>query len=237
MPKTPRKQIAETDLCGPVRDYLTAQGYTVRCEVSDCDIAAAKGDDLIIIELKRALNISLLAQAVDRQKMTASVYVAIPRPSNRARWMRETKGIHKVLRRLELGLILVAVGKSRTPVEIIFHPGPFEHKRRSKARRAILQEIERRSGDYNEGGSTRRKLVTAYRENAIQIASILAERGPLSPRHLRDLGADAKTQSILYRNVYSWFDRVEKGVYALNDRGKDELKLYPVLAEMYRPKD
>ena len=36
----------------------------MRSEVKDCDIAAVKGDDLLIIELKKTLNVPLLVQAV-----------------------------------------------------------------------------------------------------------------------------------------------------------------------------
>jgi len=79
----------ETDLYGPINDYLTAQGYTVRSEVLGCDIAATKGEDLVVIELKRSFCISLLLQATQRQRVADSVYVAIPKPPDRerrARW-------------------------------------------------------------------------------------------------------------------------------------------------------
>lgn len=226
--------IVEADLYRPVRDYLVAQGYTVRGEVRNCDIAAVKGDDLIVIELKRALNVPLLVQAVQRQKLTDSVYVAIPRPSNMRKWQAESKGVQAVLRRLELGLILVSLKRGRPPVEIVFHPVPAERRRRKQAKRAVIQEIERRSGDFNEGGSTRRKIVTAYRENAVQIATCLAELGSLSPKKLRELGTGPKTQSILYRNVYSWFERVGQGVYALRSKGRAALTDYPELVKRYR---
>ena len=71
------RTIAETDLSHPVCAYLEAQGYTVRGEVHHCDIAAVKGEELIIIELKCTLNLTLLAQGIQRQQLTDSVYVAI----------------------------------------------------------------------------------------------------------------------------------------------------------------
>ena len=43
-------------------------------------------------------------------------------------------------------------------------------------------------GDDNAGGSTRRPLVTAYRENALLVAAVLARHGPLAPKQLRALG-------------------------------------------------
>jgi hypothetical protein len=103
--------LAETDLAGPLYEHLAAQGYTVRSEVKDCDIAAIRGDDLLVIELKKTLNVALLVQAVRRQRLTDSVYIAIPRPSNKWKWWKESRGVQHLLRRLELGLILVSLEK------------------------------------------------------------------------------------------------------------------------------
>ena len=228
------KSIAETDLYRPVHDYLVKQGYTVRSEVRHCDIAAVKGDDLIVIELKRAIGITLLAQAVERQKITDSVYVAVPRPPNMRRWAGQTKSVQALLRRLEIGLMLVSTKSSKPLVEVLFHPVPCERKKRRSVHRAVLTEINGRTGDFNEGGSCRRKLVTAYRENAIHIACCLCQRGPMSPKDLRILGTCDKTPSILYTNVYSWFERVGYGLYALSPKGREEIEAYAELLEHYR---
>ncbi len=224
----------ETDLYAPVRDWLTEQGYTVRGEVRNCDIAAAKDGELVVIELKRSLNLALLAQAAVRQRTTDSVYVAIPRPSNRRRWLGQSKAVLHLIRRLELGLILVSTDRRKPAVEVVLHPLPFVRQRRKSSHRAVLREIERRSGDFNEGGSSRRKLVTACRENAIHIAACLAEIGPLAPRVLRSLGTGDKTLSILRSNFYGWFERVDRGVYALTAKGRSELDSYEGLARRYR---
>ncbi len=234
MPKKTGKKPAETDLYPLLRAYLAAQGYTVRGEVKHCDIAAVKGDELIVIEMKLALNLSLVAQGVRRQQMTDSVYLAVPRASNHAKWMRQMRGIFRVLRRLELGLLLVSLKPGKPPVEVAFHPLPFERRRRRGARMAVIEEIGRRSGDFNVGGSARRPLVTAYRENAIQIACYLADCGEMSPRQLRALGAGARTLSILSRNVYGWFSRVARGVYAVTPKGGEVPSKYPELVRHYR---
>lgn len=234
MAKKSDNSFAETDLYRPIASYLDKQGYTVRSEVNHCDIVAAKDDELIVIELKRNLSVALLAQAVDRQKITDSVYVAIPRPANKRKWMASFKPVQSLLRRLEIGLILVATGRGRPSVDIILHPTPFQRHRRKALRRAILHEIDHRSADLNEGGCCRRKLVTAYRENAIFVACCLAELGPLTPKQLRILGTGEKTLSILYRNVYSWFDRMGRGLYGINSKGRDEMEQYSSLAAHYR---
>jgi hypothetical protein len=228
-----RKPLQERDLAGPLYTHLAELGYKVRSEVKDCDIAAVKGEDLLIIELKKTLNLPLLVQAVRRQRMTDSVYVAIPRPSNKWKWWKESRGAQHLLRRLELGLILVSVDSGKPPVEIVFHPLPFARKKRGQSRRAVLEEIAHRTADYNTAGSTRTKLATAYRENAIHIACCLLVHGKSTPAALRARGTGPKTLSILHFNAYGWFERVAHGVYALSAHGKTDLGKWPVLRKKY----
>jgi hypothetical protein len=230
MPKKSKRQISETDLYQPIREHLTDQGYTVRSEVENCDIAATKNGDLIVIELKRSFNTALLVQAARRQRAADSVYVALPRP----KWSRRWNDIKHLLRRLELGLIFVSFRRKKAMVEVIFHPLPFQRRRRKSAKQAILREMAGRSGDFNQGGSTRRKLVTAYREKAIHIACCLDACGPLSPRELRALGTASNTQSILYSDFYGWFERIAPGQYALRERGRAEIDHHPDLVEHYQ---
>jgi hypothetical protein len=168
--------------------------------------------------------------------MTDSVYVAIPRPSNKWKWWKESRGTQHLLRRLELGLILVSLESGKPPVEVVFHPLPFARKKRAKSRRAVLEEMAQRTADYNRAGSTRKKLVTAYRENAIQIACSLLVTGKTSPAALRALGTGPKTLSILRFNAYGWFERVDRGVYALSSHARAELSSWPALAKRYLAK-
>jgi hypothetical protein len=88
--------------------------------------------------------------------------------------------------------------------------------------------------DANIGGSTGKKLVTAYRESSIFIACCLERFGPLSPKKLRELGTEEKkTTSILSENHYGWFERVDRGIYSVTEEGKKALKQYEQLAEYY----
>ena len=100
----------------------------------------------------------------------------------------------------------------------------------------MLEEIAQRTADYNRAGSTRKKLVTAYRENAIQIACCLLVTGKTSPAALRALGTGPKTLSILRFNAYGWFERVDRGVYALSPQAKTELSAWPALKKRYMAK-
>ncbi|NUM54844.1 MAG: hypothetical protein HUU46_14455 [Candidatus Hydrogenedentes bacterium] len=224
--------LREADLYPPLRDYLEAIGYTVRAEVNGCDVAATRGDELIVIELKRTLNVSLLVQAVERQRATDSVYIAIPRPKGGA-WTRQWRGVRRLLRRLEVGLIFIAPRSRIRRVEIVLQPEPSQRRKQNKVRRSMLEEMTGRSGDYNTGGSSRRKLVTAYREAALRIALKLAESGPMTTRALRALGTGPRTTPILYDNVYGWFQRVALGTYALTEKGRNALVEYAELVARF----
>jgi hypothetical protein len=227
------KGFRESDLAQPVCGYLAERGFKVRSEVKDCDIAAVRDGELVIVELKRAVNLALLAQAAKRQRITDSVYVAVPRPSNMWKWNAQNRDVRHLLRRLEIGLIFVSFDPDRDPVEVAFHPGHFARRKTARLKRSVLEEIEGRTGDFNRAGCNKKKLVTAYRENAIRIACFLSARGNLSPRALRESGTGPKTLSILMTNVYGWFERKKRGVYGLSARGKKELEEYHGLAERY----
>ena len=216
----------ETELSAPVKAYLESHGYQVNCEVKDCDIVATKGDDLIIVELKTSVNLTLLVQATKRQSISDSVYVAVPAPTKRN---RQWRGTLTVLKRLEVGLLLVEEGAMGILVSKQFDPLPYQRKKNTRSRRALLTEVADRSGDYNVGGSTKTTLMTAYRENAILIACCLAKLGPSSPKSLRNLGTGDKTTSILSANHYGWFQRVEKGVYELTDQGDFESRSFKLI--------
>jgi len=223
----------ERELYAPIRDFLAAQGFEVRGEVAQCDIVATRGEELVAIELKRAFGIDVLLQAVRRQRFADSVYVALPKPrvSGREKRWRLCKSL---LRQLELGLILVHDEAKPPFVEIVFHPLPYRRPRNAGQRRAALRETRGRSGDYNVGGAPAGARVTAYRENAIHLACALEAFGPLSPRQLRALETGPKTLAILSANVYGWFERVERGVYAITETGRQGLAKHAWLADVYR---
>lgn len=233
--KTKTVKIYETDLYGPVHDYLEALGYHVQGEVKGCDLAAIMGEELVIVELKTSFNIKLLSQAVKRQRAADSVYVAIPHPrrTRTAGW----RDMCMLLRRLELGLITVAMDREEGQVEVHFHPNTFDRlkstRSNKKIRHHIIKETVTRSGHYNTGGSNKKKLITTYREQAIHIACCLMKQGQLSPSQLKKLGTCAKTPDILVDNHYGWFSRVSRGVYTLNDCAHEFLVKYPELMQHY----
>jgi hypothetical protein len=233
MRSNPAKEIKETDLYGPLRDYLVVRGYDVRSEVRGIDVVAERDGEVLIFEMKRHLSLPLVAQAVDRQRAFDSVYVVVPHPGKRVR-SQEWRAACRVLRRLEIGLVLVSLQPDGGgSVEVAFHPGPAVRRTRKGFRRAVLEEASGRSMDLNTGGSTRTKIVTAYREAAVRVAACLDACGPLTPAKLRAMGTAENTGSILYDNYYKWFERVRRGVYALTEKGREELSAYRDLTAGY----
>lgn len=227
--------IKESDLYNPIVDYFSNLGFKVNGEVMDCDMTAFKEDTLIVIELKKNLNIKLLTQGVKRQKLTDLVYLAIPRPKGRIN--KAWKDRFYLLKRLGLGLIFVSFRGKKSLVQVIINPKSLNKECGAslsiKQRERIINEINGRSENYNIGGSNKTKIITAYRESAIHIACCLNTYGRMSTKELRALGTGEKTTSILYTNVYGWFNRIDRGVYELNNVGKKALNEFSQLVTHY----
>ncbi|MDR6123464.1 hypothetical protein QFZ87_003061 [Bacillus sp. SLBN-46] len=230
------KKLQEMDLYKPIQTFFVNEGYEVYGEVKDCDMVAVKGGELVVIELKLTLSVDLLIQAAKRQRITDQVYIAIPKPKDRLNSKRWADKCH-LIRRMELGLIVVSSLSKRAKTEVVFHPSPFDRRKsrgKNKLKReSVLKEINGRSADYNVGGSTRIKIMTAYKENCIQIACYLRHFGPLSPKALIQLGTGGKTSSVLIKNYYGWFERIKRGTYVLTEKGEEEIKEFPDLLNFH----
>lgn len=210
----------EMDLYPPVRDFLEERGYRVQAEVKDCDIAASNGEELLIVELKKAFNLKLVYQAMERQRMTDYVYVAIARSAGGQR-RKAWQDMLRLLKRLDLGLLVVSIDSPVPMVEVICEPQPHSGRKDARKRRGLLAEFEARQvDDSNVGGQTRRKVMTAYREKSVELCCILESREMVSYKELREMEKDGKYTTILRNNVYQWFTRLDKGVYAISDKGR-----------------
>ena len=207
--------LKETSLYEGVRKYFEELGFTVRAEVRDIDVCAVRDDLLIGVELKRNLSVDLLVQAALRQKVCDLVYVAVPKPA-RVSKNRAFVNLLQLLRRLELGLLYVDVEKCEA-IEVL-EPSFYDLDRARakviKKRRDLLKEIKGRSLSLNEGGSSRSRLMTAYREESLRVVAILLRQGSAAPRDLKAFGLKS---SILRDNYYGWFRKIARGVYVLNE--------------------
>lgn len=229
----------ETELYLPIKNFFAAQGYEIKSEVRHCDLVGIREQDQepLIVEIKKTFNIALLLQGIERLTLSSNVYLAVEK--NRAK-----KGAHnqrwseitELCRRLELGLIVVTLYKTKAPfVEVLCSPKistrPVKAARRGSRKQKLLQEIAERSGDYNIGGSTGTPLITAYREKALRIASAFGTDLYLSPRQLRERSGVGTTAAIMQRNYYGWFERVERGSYRLTPAGVLALEQYAHVVE------
>lgn len=215
---------SEVELYEPVKRFLEARGYGVKGEVNGCDLVAMRDGEIIIVELKPSFNLALVFQGIERQKLTDRVYLAIetPRRVFGSRW----NDVRALCRRLGLGLLTVTFTERNPVVNVVAEPEPAPPRRNPRKRAGLLSEFGARSGDHNTGGINRRPLVTAYRESALHVARCLKDQGLSSPAELKERSGVDKAPSMVQKNVYGWFQRVERGLYGLSAVGEEALEKY-----------
>jgi hypothetical protein len=78
------------------------------------------------------------------------------------------------------------------------------------------------------GGATRDRLVTAYRQDALRCAAYLAAVGPARGAVVAAATGVALATRLMAADHYGWFERVDRGVYALTPIGAAGLARYEV---------
>jgi hypothetical protein len=210
-PPAPTTAGPEVALYAPVKVLLEAQGYEVKGEVLACDVVGVRGDEPpVVVELKRGFTLALVLQGVDRLAITDSVYLAV------GAWPRRQAEVRRLCRRLGLGLIVVTGGRA----DVLEDPVPYRPRRDTRRLGRLLREHQRRVGDPTRGGSTRQPVMTAYRQEALRCARLL-EAGPMALRAMRAMADVPHAGAILRDDVYGWFERVERGTYALTPKGRE----------------
>jgi len=255
----------ETELYAPLKVFFERQGYVIKGEVRTCDMVGirAEGEQPLIVEMKKSFNLSLLLQGVQRLKLSPNVYLAVERCRDKKGAVNQRWGeLSELCRRVGVGLITVVFYKTKAPlVEVLVEAGELPPQRRSGGRRQerLLYEFHERSGDYNVGGSTRVKLVTAYREKALRVAAALAaleaeaygpvlsgieaetagsaSPGPpgITPAVLRKRSGVPGAAAILQNNYYGWFIRRMRGRYSLTPAGAAALSEYSAITAGHLP--
>jgi hypothetical protein len=219
------QKIRETDLYKPVKMFFEAEGYEVKSEIYGCDVVAIKDNNPVaIIELKTKFSLELVLQGVERLSVSGIIYLAIlegPRSGLKKRLNK----IIKLCRILGFGILLVTLPKNAVGyVTKILEPLPNRPSNQKKSNR-LLKEFKNRHGDPNTGGSTAMPLMTAYKQNALRIVNGL-ENGCKTIPELRKKTGVYNTASILQRNFYGWFSRVDRGVYELSSAGIQSSREY-----------
>jgi hypothetical protein len=149
-------------------------------------------------------------QAVDRMAACDEVWLAA---GAGGRKRLSDPRVRKLCRFLGFGLLGVS---SAGAVEVLVEPRPWRPRPDRKRRARLIDEHRKRIGDPAQGGSTRQPIMTAYRQQALACAASLTE-GPRRTCELRAVVPNAP--SILLRNVYGWFTRIERGLYDLTQEG------------------
>ena len=216
----------ETDLYPPIKAFLEAQGYTVKSEVEGCDVVAIRGEEPpVIVEMKTGFSLSLVFQGVTRQGVADDVYLAVPPFPAR---VGRRNDVLALCRRLGLGLLTVRL--EPTPfVEALLDPAEYRPRRRRRHLGRLLREFQRRVGDPNQGGSGRRKLMTAYRQDALRCAAYLEVSGPTKAAVVAGAAGVARARVMMYADHYGWFERpagTPPGVYGLTPKGRAALEEY-----------
>lgn len=209
----------ETSLYLPVKRFLEGLGYTVKGEVGHCDLVGLRDDDpavVVIGELKLTFNLDLILQGVDRMSLGDEIWLAA-RLSARGKGRESDPRYRNLCRRLGFGLLGVA---SSGRVDVLVSPTAPTPRKDPRRRSRLVEEHKRRQGDPVAGGGTRQPVMTAYRQQALACAAAMTA-APQRPRDLRPSCPDAP--KILRRNVYGWFERAERGVYALTETGRGAL--------------
>jgi len=216
----------ETDLYPPVKAFLEAQGYMVKSEVEGCDVVAVRGEEPpVIVELKAVFSLALVFQGIARQRVADNVYLAVPPFPRRTGRRNDALAL---CRRLGLGLLAVRLEPAPF-VEALLDPAAYRPRPRRDGLGRLLREFQRRVGDPNQGGSSRRGIMTAYRQDALRCASYLSVNGPTKAAIVAGAVGVARAGIMMRVDHYGWFERppgTPRGVYGLTPRGRAALVEY-----------
>lgn len=214
----------ETELYPPIKAFLETQGYEVKAEIGPADVMACRGDEApVVVELKTGFSLSLFHQGVERQAISDWVYIAVPRGTGR-RWMKALADNRALCRRLGLGLLTVRLSDGF--VEPHLDPGPYQPRPSKPKTQRLLREFARRVGDPNQGGATRTRLVTAYRQDALRCAAHLSRNGPSKGAQVARATGVTRATRLMADDHYGWFERVSTGIYQITPAGTAALASY-----------
>ncbi|MEM8655946.1 MAG: DUF2161 family putative PD-(D/E)XK-type phosphodiesterase [Pseudomonadota bacterium] len=209
----------ETDLYAPVKTFLEGQGYVVKSEVGAADVVAVRGGEPpVIVELKLGYSLALVHQCVARLGVSDDVYMAVERGKGK-RFLKATKDMTRLCRRLGLGLITVRLTDGL--VQVHCDPGPYAPRKNAKRQGQLLREFAARQGDPNDGGQTRVGLITAYRQDALKLAMYLYEAGASKGADVARETGIARATTMMRNDHYGWFEKVDKGIYGLTPKGAE----------------
>jgi hypothetical protein len=207
----------ETELFLPIKVFLENQGYQVKGEIGAIDCFAMKDNESVAVELKTSITLKLIYQAIERQKVADYTYIAIPKLAMKSHRL-QIRSFLLLLRRLSIGLLVI----SSQGVEVVLEAKDYDlnlSKRVNKrVKTKLLSEFKNRRSNDNIGGMKGKKI-TFYKEQATEILLIIHNHPGISPKEIKVLSNNPKVASILQKNYYGWFKRIERGSYTLSEKG------------------
>ncbi len=202
----------EVDLYPPVKAFLERQRFVVKGEIGGCDVVAVRGDEPpVIVELKLRFTLGLVLQAIDRLRVSETVYVAVCAAG------LQRRGVRPLCRRLGLGLLLVH-GPAGV-VEVAVEPGPYRPRQDRRRAVRLLAEHHPPRGRPDARGATLVPIMTAYRQS--RCGSPRPGRGTRVGRGACDGVPRRRTPPDPGPDPYGWFERVERGTYRLRGEQAD----------------
>lgn len=229
----------ETELHAPIEKWLVDKGCFVKAEVRDIDLIGILNEDIIVaVELKKRLNLEVINQAVQRQKIADLTYIAVEHDYKTFNSSRFTLTVDTI-KKLQIGLLTVNFRAEDPEVyEVVKAPLLSKDKMSKKVERErnnVIKEFHKRQIEgLNVGGSNRVKIMTGYRESCLRLAWIIRQEGELSTKEIRETKPEIKGfLPMLNQNHYGWFERVSRGVYTVSDKGKEALQAHEPIIRFF----
>lgn len=216
----------EKQLFKPIKELFEEDGFVVDGEVKTIDMVCIKDDVNVAIELKKDLNLKVITQAALRQKTMDIVYIGIYSP--KSLFNKQFKEKLYLLKRLGIGLIIVApksLKASIYQVPVVTELKKYQSSNKTR-RNQIIKEMSNRKLKTNVGGTNKTKIMTGYREDCLLILNAIKDFDCASGKQIKELTNIANSTNIMYKNYYGWFEKVDKGLYKINDSGKIALSEY-----------
>ncbi len=102
-------------------------------------MARRNAEPLLIVELKTTLNFELILQAVDRLKVSESVYIAFP--ANAPLWRNKWKRVRALCQRLGIGIITLNI--KTLSVKVRLDPLPYKPRGNRQRQIRLLAEYRK----------------------------------------------------------------------------------------------
>ncbi|MEI3524603.1 MAG: DUF2161 family putative PD-(D/E)XK-type phosphodiesterase [Anaerotignum sp.] len=226
---------AETDLYEPSAAFWRKKRNRVQAEAKDGTLRRKKMGNWLLWS-SEPFQRKPVDQALDRQSLTEQVFVAIPRPQKGQR-EKSWKNMLKLLKRLEIGLLTVALDSPLKTVDVVLTPSDSLAWKNRKKRERLQAELENRQDSANTGRHEPQEDCDVLSEKVLYLCCILENRSCYIWRTAGN-GTGRKIHVHTANNVYHWFERVEKGVYRLSEEGRKALEEpdYEKVIEYYRKK-